>query len=175
MSDDSLPSTVLELQAQMDAGLAGFLAEIDQLSNEQLSGPADAAGWTGADHISHLAVWARGIAALLRSEDRWAAMGVDMPNPDSDEVDYDALNATIAAQHRDKSPTEARAFLVASHQELVEAVLALPDSALQLPYDRFVAPFTANTGYEIVGYIVGNSSDHYAEHLPWIQAIIRSV
>jgi hypothetical protein len=175
MSDDTLPSTVQNLRAQMDAGLADFLAEIDRLSDSQLRGPTDAAGWTVSDHISHLAVWAKGIAALLRSEDRWAAMGVAMPNPDSDEIDYDALNATIAAQHRDKSPAEARAFLIASHKELVHAVLALLDSALELPYDRFVAPFTADTGHPIAGYIAGNTYEHYAEHLPWIQAIVRSV
>jgi hypothetical protein len=175
MSDDTLPSTVQDLRAQMDTGLADFLAEIDRLSNSQLRGPTDAAGWTVSDHISHLAVWANGIAALLRSEDRWDAMGIAMPNPDSDEVDYDALNATIAAPHRDKSPAEARSFLIDSHQELVRAVLALPDGALGLPYDRFVAPFTADTGHPIVGYIVGNSYEHYAEHLPWIHAIVEPV
>jgi len=50
-------------------------------------------------------------------------------------------------------------------------VTALSDEQLELPYDRYVAPFTADTGNPVGMSIAGNSFGHYEEHLPWIEAI----
>lgn len=170
MSEQPTP-TKAELRAQMDAGLAAFLAALDCLDERQLDDPQDATGWTVRDHLVHLAVWAEGIAALLRREDRWAAMGLAMDNPESDDLNYDALNETIRQQHLALSSAEARGWLVAAHSRVASALDGLGDHELALPYDRFVAPFTADTGHAIWGYVAGNTFDHYQEHLPWLTAI----
>jgi hypothetical protein len=163
------PTTVKELSERMDEGLARFLAALDRLSEEQMTGPKDGAGWNVRDHVTHLAVWADGIAALLRREERWAAMGVPRSTPEGDdEVDYDAINEQIAERHRHLSASEARALLVAAHCRLAEAVEGLTDEQLTWPYDRFVAPFSGNEGRPIVEYIAGNDYDHFAEHLDWL-------
>lgn len=169
MSDAQAPGKA-ELRAQMDARLARFLEALDGLDEGQLDGPTDAAGWTVRDHLVHLAVWAGGIAALLRCKDRWAAMGLAMDNPPSDDLDYDALNQAIRKQHRELSPVEALSWLVRAHGR-VAAVDGLSDADLLLPYDRFVAPFTENTGHPLWGYVVGNTVEHYDEHLVWLLAI----
>jgi len=127
------PMTVRELRARMDAGLARFEAALDRLSEEQLTGPKDAAGWSVRDHLTHLAVWADGITALLRGEDRWKAMGI---SPDlttstaGGELDYDAINEQIAERHRQLSAAEARALLAAAHQRLAAEVDKLTDEQL---------------------------------------------
>jgi hypothetical protein len=170
MSEQPTP-TKGELRGQMDAGLAAFLAALDGLDADQLDGPRDAAGWTVRDHLVHLAIWAEGIAALLRREDRWAAMGLAMDNPASDDLDYDALNEAIRQQHLGMTPAEARAWVVAAHDRVASALDGPGDDELKLPYDRFVAPFTADTGHPIWGYVAGNTFDHYQEHLPWLSSI----
>jgi uncharacterized damage-inducible protein DinB len=155
----------------MEAGLARFLAVIDRLSDEQMLAPADAAGWNVRDHVAHLAAWADGIAALLRREDRWAAMGLAIDNPESDDLDVDALNAQIAAQHTSLAPGEARAWLVAAHQRVAAALDGLGNDDLSAPYGRFVAPFNSEAGRPIYSYILSNTADHYDEHLPWLPGV----
>lgn len=169
MSNAQAPGTA-ELRAEVDASLARFLEALDDLDESQLDGSTDAVGWTVRDHLVHLAVWADGIAALLRREDRWARMGLDLPNLESDDLDYDALNQAIREQHLGLSPSEARSWLVAAHGRAA-ALDGLSDADLLLPYDRFVAPFTENTGHPVWGYVEGNTAEHYDEHLPWLLAI----
>ncbi len=166
--------SVQELRTRMDAGLAAFLAELDRLTDEQMQIPRDAAGWNIRDHLTHLAAWAEGIAALLHREDRWSAMGLATPPPEDQEHDYDLINEQIAVQYRDRSAAQARAWLVAAHERVAAAVEAIGDAGLAEPYDRYVAPFTGQAGDPIVQYISGNTYEHYAEHLPWIQAIART-
>lgn len=148
--------------------LKQFLALLDQLSDEQMLQAVDSAGWNVRDHLTHLAVWADGVAALLRREDRWQAMGV--PDPGK-QVDFDIINQQIVEQHRDMSPAAAREWLLAAHERVVAAVESLPEAQLANPYERFVAPFSGDGGRPIYASILGNTAGHYNEHAPWIRAI----
>lgn len=160
-----------DLITRMNDGLAQFLAFLDQFSEAQLLQPTDDVGWNGRDHIVHMAVWADGVAALLRHEDRWGTMGISAELGESG--DFDGMNEVIAAQHRHLSAAEARTWLVAAHERMVAAMEPLDDAGLHLPYDRFEPPFSGDGGPPIVGYIIGDSYEHYQEHMPWIEAIIR--
>jgi hypothetical protein len=155
----------------METGLNGFLAFVNDLTEEEMLGAIDADGWNVRDHLTHLAVWAEGIAALMRRENRWEAMGLDIPEPDG-EPDYDALNAAIRAQHTHMSGAEARAWVVKAHETVAAEVESLSDNELGLPYERYVAPFTGDLGEPIAEYILGNTEDHYDEHTPWMRAIL---
>lgn len=172
MAEQETKYTKQSLRKQMDEGLTSFLAELDHLSEEQMLGPKDAVGWNVRDHLTHLVAWMDGITALLRREDRWAAMG--LPGEPDRPLDFDKINAQIAEQNRQLSPADVRARLVESHRRIVEAMEALDEGDLYAPYDRFVPPFTGTEGRAIVNYILGDSADHYEEHLPWIRGIIEN-
>ncbi|HWQ15290.1 MAG TPA: maleylpyruvate isomerase N-terminal domain-containing protein [Roseiflexaceae bacterium] len=171
------PTTVRELRARMDEGLAAFLAALDRMSEEQITGPTDAAGWTMRDHLTHLAAWADGITALLTGQDRWAAMGAT-PTLMSDaatseaRLDFDVINEQIAARYRGLSAAQARALVVAAHQRLAAAVDGLRDEQLAWPYRRFAAPVVGDGSRPIADYIAGDTYEHYAEHLGWMQSIV---
>lgn len=154
----------------MERGLRDLLAALDQYSESQLIEPLDTQGWNGRDHLTHLAVWAEGIVALLRRENRWAAMGLAMEEPES-EPDYDLLNDAIVGLHRSMSGGEAREWVVRAHHQVSAAMDALADDELGLPYARYVAPFTGDWGEQITEYILGNTEDHYEEHATWIRSI----
>lgn len=171
MSDADAKLDKQTLITRMNEGLSDFLAFLDQFSEAQLLEPTDAAGWNARDHITHLAVWADGVAALLRHEDRWAAMGISEALGESH--DFDAMNEAIVVQHRHLSPQEARRWLVNAHEQLVAAMEPLDDDGLQLSYERFVPPFTVDDGSPIVSYIKADTYEHYEEHAPWIEALIR--
>lgn len=174
MSDEETAVTVAELRRRMEAGWQAFAGAIDALSPDQLDGPQDAARWTVQDHMAHLAAWADGIAALLRGEPRWAAMGLAISAAEREGLDYDALNEQIAARHRSKSAAEVRAWLAAAHRRVADAVAAMSDADLLRPYGSFLSPPDA-AGDPIFGYVAGNTYEHYAEHLPWIQAIAEQI
>ncbi len=161
-----------ELVASMNDGLAQFLAFIGELSEEQMLEPKDVVGWNVRDHLTHLAAWADGIAALLRRENRWAVMGLALENPIYSEIDFDALNEQIVVQHRHLSPTEARDWLVAAHEQVIAAVTTLSEADLKLPYNRFVAPFTSDGGKPVWNYVASNTFGHYQEHTSWIEEIV---
>jgi hypothetical protein len=162
-----------EVLGRMERGLQEITAYLDGLADEQWLAARDAAGWNLRDHVTHLAAWADGIAALLRREDRWSAMGLEMANPEGDEPDYDWINAQLAARHQALSPAEARAWLRAAHERVRQAVEALPEAELALPYERFVAPFTGDWGQPVAEYVLGNTEDHYEEHVGWMRAMER--
>jgi hypothetical protein len=173
MSDEIATAIKQELIAHMNEGLSQFSAFLDQYSAEQLEGLTDAVGWNARDHITHLAAWADGIAALLRREDRWAAVGISKELGESQ--DYDQMNEAneaIAEQHRHLSSAEACRWLVAAHEGLVAAMEPLEDADLLLRYERFVPPFTGDEGSPIMAYIKGDTYEHYREHGRWIEEFI---
>lgn len=174
MSD--LPTTVSELRARMDSGLASFEAALGQLTEEQLTGPRDAVGWNVRDHLTHLAVWADGVTALLRGEDRWAAMGVEpvlAPDSDPPTYDFDVINERIAERHRGLSGAAALAMAVESHRRMAAAVETLRDEQLAWPYSRFGKPVIGDGSTPIAQYVAGDSYEHYPEHLEWIEALLK--
>ena len=162
--------TKQELIAQMNEGLHEFLAFLDQYSDTQLLDLKDHVGWNARDHLTHLAAWADGIAALLRHEDRWTAMGITEELGESH--DFDKINEVIMAQHSHLSPQEARRWVVNAHEALVAAMAPLSDADLLLPYERFVPPFTGDGGSPIIAYIKADTYEHYQEHHTWIEAFI---
>lgn len=154
----------------MEKGLRDLLAVVDGYSEEAMRGPVDDQGWNVRDHLTHLAVWADGIAALLRRESRWEAMGLGIAEPEA-EPDYDLLNAALVVQHRHLTAVGARAWVIEAHTRVSAAMDGLTDAELGMPYDRFVAPFTGDEGRPISEYILGNTEDHYDEHTPWIREL----
>jgi hypothetical protein len=174
MNQEITSRTNQEVRTRLQHGLTEFLAVIDHFSDQQMLGPMDTAGWNVRDHLTHLAVWAEGIAALLRREDRWAAMSVVLKVAQDDEPDYDLLNGQLVEQYRHLSPTEARAWLIAAHERVLTALDTLTETELAAPYGHFVAPYTETWGEPIAVYILGNTEDHYDDHTPWVRAIVEA-
>ena len=161
----------------MDAGLAAFLATLDGIDVERMTTATDDAGWTVVDHVVHLAAWAEGIAALLRRQPRWEAMGITDHDPSlapqGTPTDYDTMNAAIRDRNQGLSAAASRARLVAAHTSVADAVDALTDDELDLTLGRYVAPFTEDRGAPVGAYVTGNTYEHYEEHADWILALVE--
>ena len=171
--NDDIEYSKHNLTTLMAERLRELLAQIDQLSDEQMLGPTDAAGWNVRDHLTHLAVWAEGIAALIRDGNRWQAMGLDIQDLPNVRPDYDQINATIAQAHRHMTPAEARAWVIKAHEGVLAVIDTLTDDDLLRPYGDFTNPKLGSFGHPIGDYIHGNTAGHYEEHLPWILAIVH--
>jgi predicted enzyme related to lactoylglutathione lyase len=169
------------IELQLPQGRAELLSRIEQarneveavlldMSDEMLSTRPVGFPWNIKDHLAHMAGWEMGIAALLRKEPRYEAMGVD---PAAVEGGADEINAILYQRSRDRSLDEARQLFAQAHSELLEAINALDDEDLYRPYSHF-EPEPAGQGsieISVVYFIAGNTYWHYSEHLAEIRAI----
>jgi uncharacterized protein (TIGR03083 family) len=161
--------TTANLLGRIGRGWDDLQAMIARLSREQLTGPADAAGWTVKDHLIHLAAWEDGIAAMLGGHSRLEAMGIDQATWESG---TDAVNEAIYERNRELGLDAALERCRQVHQRLLDRIGAMSDADLLRPYSDFQPE--AASAQPILGWIVGNSFGHYAEHRPWIEAIIAA-
>lgn len=159
---------LLDSLAEAHPQLEAFL---NVLTPQQWSHPRDAAGWAVKDHLAHLAAWQDGITALLRYQPRWPAMGLSSDFVESSPID--TINDVIFQQHKDKSPEDVRAMFSASRTRFVAVLSELSDDDLHETYAHY-QPFDTGTdsGAPILNWVVGNTSGHIMEHLPWMRAIL---
>ena len=168
--NDDINVTKAELLSRIQQGWNDFQAYLATLTPEQKTGPTDAAGWSVKDHVMHLAVWEKGIVALLNHEDRREAMGLDEAAWESH--DYDIMNGVIRDREAGRTLDEVMQVFRDVHGQLVARIGAMSDAEINRPYSDYADdPGNDNP---VVGYIVGNTFEHYAEHQPWIEAIVAS-
>ena len=124
-------------------------------------------GWTVKDHLAHVGAWERSLLALIEGENRAAAMGV------AETVEgTDAINEEIRKLHSADTPEEALAYFRDSHTQMVAALRKLSDADLQKPYSAF-QPSDPDEKRPAIGWVAGNTYEHYAEHITWINQLIR--
>jgi len=157
-----------ELLAQIQQGWDELHDYLDTLSEAQLTTPSDAAGWTVKDHVMHLAVWEDGTNALLRGESRREQMDVDEATWLSQE--YDKINDVIYQQHKQKSLMDVRQTFAAVHERLLDKLNEMTDEDIQRPH-KFYQP-SSSSERPIIAWISGSTFEHYAEHMPWLAAIV---
>lgn len=165
------PTTKAELVRYMEEGWQTFHNFVTGLTLTQLVKPRDAAGWNVKDHLIHLAIWQDGVSALLEQngETRWGAMGL---TAEQWTLDFDQRNTIIQEQNRDLPPEIVLTRLQAAHHRMMKCVQQLPEAALFYPYQHYDPTTTQST--PIISWIVADSYEHYAEHIPWIEIIIAA-
>ncbi len=127
-------------------------------------------GWAVKDHLIHIAAWEHSLIALLEGADRHSAMGVA---PDVNETD--AVNAAVWSMHRSKTPEQAVDYFRQTHALLVKRLSTLSDADLQLPYNHFQPqePRDTDDNRPALDWVAGNTYDHYAEHIDWINQLVK--
>jgi hypothetical protein len=127
-------------------------------------------GWAVKDHLIHIAAWEHSLLALLQGADRRQAMGV---GPDVDETD--AINAAVWAMHRNKTPQQALEYFHQTHALLLKLLRTMSDDDLRLPYNHYQPnePRDASDNRPALDWVAGNTYDHYAEHVAWINQLVK--
>ena len=129
-------------------------------------------GWTVKDHVAHLADWEASAVALLCGESRAAAMGID---EETFAAGFEAVNAAVHAKNLAMTPDEAIARLDAVHAELMATLQPLADEDLTRPYLSYQPNAEGqHVQTPVAAWVVGNTYGHYAEHEPWIEAILAA-
>ncbi len=156
----------INLRWHIDDQWDALMAVIDRLSDEQLTGPTDDAGWTVKDHLIHLAVWECGLNAILSRQSFASGMGFDSLDWD----DLDGINAVIQQRYSDAPLFGVLRMMNRSHKRLLDNLDTLTGDDLMRP----VRDFDPDS-YEwnsLMSSIVCHTFGHYDEHRPWIEAIV---
>ncbi|MFN8531176.1 MAG: DinB family protein [Anaerolineae bacterium] len=164
------PITVANLLEFLRQGWGKLWDYLNTLTPEQLTQKTDAAGWTIKDHVMHMALWEVGIAALLERQSRTDAMGFDESVWD---LPIDEVNAILQQRYKHLEWEDVKSRFTRIHERLLKVVTSLNDADLVRPYKAF-DPKTDEDDRPVIEFIVGNTFEHYEEHLPWLKAIAES-
>lgn len=168
----ALPHTHEEMLARFEEERQRLMQTVRALSDEQLAAPSTPADWAVKDHLAHLATWALGIVALLKKENRWAAMGLD-PNFVYQTESFDDINAVIYDLHKDQTLARVLTYFNDVHGQLVHILRQTPISDLYQTYSVYQPDEPGeDNGEPVIKWVINNSYSHYHEHLGWIQEMI---
>ena len=164
------PESKSEFEEQLREAWSQLQQTLDALTEDQMIERIDAAGWTVKDHLAHLIPWERGMIALLKREPRYEAMGVDVSQHEDE--DEDELNEILRAPYRAAPLAEVRDRLRKTHEEMSALIESLGPDDLFKAYSHYQPDEPGDEpGDPVLRWVVGNSSGHYLEHLPWIRQL----
>jgi hypothetical protein len=87
----------------------------------------------------------------------------------------DAINGAVWALHSKKSPEQSLAYFRDTHALLMALLSRLSDADLQQPYNLYQPndPRDPGDNRPVVDWVAGNTYEHYAEHVGWINQLVR--
>jgi len=129
-------------------------------------------GWSVKDHLAHVAVWEESLLALLEGRDRVVAVGLVSATTESDTRDVDAENADLQRLHRDRPLADVLATFRETHARVLTALERLNDADLYRPYSHYQPKSLPYNPRPVLGWIVGNTWDHYDEHATGIEKLV---
>ena len=153
----------------IEEGWHRLQAKVDTLSHEDLELKGDGQ-WAVKDHLVHIAAWELSLLAVLDGTDVRTGMGV----PGAPE-DMDGLNEAVWLAHRHESVAEALAYSRRSHEALMARLGEMTDADLRRSYNHYQPndPRDPHDDRPVVEWVAPNTYEHYAEHLGYIESVIK--
>jgi hypothetical protein len=161
-----MPSSKAELLSRIAPARAALDDVIAALTEDELADLRDGAGWSTADHLSHIAIWERMIVAHLTNGSDADVAGVDPARYAT--MGLEELNNILYHRLRGLALPEALAEYGAAHEAIVAFLRALDDAAFTHPY--WDDDPSART---VMEKITGDTYRHYLEHRRWILELVR--
>lgn len=163
MADALTRSEVFDRIASSCGVLESLLSKLTPQQWQQPLGD----GWSPVVHLAHITAWEESLLALLNRQSRAKAMAV--PDELWQAHDTDAINAHIARRASKQSEATVKARFQAVHQALLTRLSQLDDEDLALPYAHY-QPDAPDVTAPILGWVLGNTSDHYDAHAGWLRS-----
>lgn len=163
------PLTRDKLMNEIEASWNEVQTYIASLTEEQLTQPTDAAGWTAKDHIIHIAVWEKANLAMLEGKSKREVLEI---TPEVWEQDDDPINAVLQQRYHNLPLDEALQTLQHNHDQMLKKLATMTEADFQLPYSHYQPTSTSERA--IIDFVHWDTVNHYREHMPWIAAIVGS-
>ncbi len=143
-----------ELLSRIQAGYTQFEAILAPLSDAQMTTPHVNGPWSVKDNLAHLTAWQDYLLSQLEGVLAHQEPPTFMPGLSTE----DEINERIYQENKDRPLTEVQAAFRASYQQVLAAVQAMSEPALNSPL-----PWRAS-GDPIWPFVAGNTFGHYEEH-----------
>lgn len=131
------------------------------LSDEQLTAPALDNGWTIKDDLAHNGYWLEYVISMIETDGQTAL---------ATNADMDAINEQVYQQRKEQPLAAVQTNLHQARARLLDLVAALPDAALTDP-----AYYPWRNGRPLLNSLVGNTSDHYREHMTLLAPYVNQI
>jgi len=162
LSDHHKTALLKSIQREWDA----LLNVAGDLSPVQMSAP-DAGGWSPKDNLAHLAEWMKVLMGHhMDKRPPYEVLG--LPEEITKDWDMDIINPVLFERNKNRSAEDVLSELKKVHDELVSKIE-------RMSIDELMQPRRADDPQKrpLVLWILGDTSEHYAEHRATIQKALR--
>ena len=143
-----------------------LLAAVERLTPEQMVTP-DKGGWAPKDHLAHLTQWLKTLLGY-HFDARPSSEVLGLPAELEENFDFNRVNAWLFEQNRQRPADEILAELKLKYAETLARLESMPMEALLQP--RFADDPQRSP---LVLWVLGNTSEHFAEHRETIERQLR--
>jgi hypothetical protein len=171
------PETKAELLQRIAVAYEAAEALIAAHDEADLTSSLSESGWSAKDYFAHLRDWENSIVAILQNKVRHEEMGLEKDVYAS--RDFDMSNDVLYQRHKDRPLSDVLADFRATHQALLDSLAGLNDEDLQKPYIHYQPTVEEidpgdYVNNPVMGWLVGDSYSHYAEHILDINRLLLS-
>ena len=164
-AESSIPNDKADLLARIQREWSALMRAIEGLPPEQMSVP-DAGGWSIKDNLAHLTAWEQlMLLHYLQGRPPHEAMQIEAAT--FERLDENGTNAILFERNRNRSVAYVLDGLRRSHEQVLAFLGQMSFSDLMKP--RFLDDPQARP---VINWVIGNTYEHYQEHLHNIQAIV---
>jgi uncharacterized protein YndB with AHSA1/START domain len=159
----SLPQDMAELLDRIEREWAALEQAVAGLSEEQMNVPG-AGGWSIKDHLAHLTAWEQ-FMLLYYLQGRPAHEVMQVDEATWRTLDENGINEILHQRSQVRPVPEVLADRRRSHEQVVATLEQTLFADLMKPYypdDPQARP--------VIGWVIGNTYEHYQEHRAYIQA-----
>lgn len=155
-----------ELLSEIEREWKVLMTVVDRLTPEQMVTP-DEGGWSPKDNLAHLTEW---MTALIgyHMDKRPSHEVMNLDPADTVAWDMDVINARLFERNKDRPTPDVLAGLKSKYTELTARLEAMPFDDLlkpRWPDDPEKRP--------LVNWVLGDSSEHFAEHREMIERLLQ--
>jgi hypothetical protein len=161
-------------KAELLDRIRGTRAALDELVVETGEVPLSTPGpdgWAPKDHLVHIAAWEGRLLALLNGRPAWEGLGISEADVNAHEMDH--LNDIVYRRSKDRPLPDVLEESRRSYQRVLAALENLSDEDLYRPYSHYRPDDPPYNPAPVIGWIAGNTFEHYEEHQDWMRALLE--
>jgi hypothetical protein len=165
MTDDMLPKSKAELISLIEREWSALMDVVGQLSSVQMLTP-DEGGWSPKDNLAHLTEWMNILVDYyLDHHPAHEVIGVD-PEVTAN-WDFELMNDVMFKRDRHLPVDQVLTELKSTYSKMLAKLESMTFEDLMKPRDEN-DPEKA----PIIDWVIGNTSDHFAEHRETIEKVL---